>query len=74
MDMSTITSLISNLGFPIIACVFMGKYLLEFSRSNEKTILDITEKHNEEMKQIVDALNNNTNAINLLSEKLGGEK
>lgn len=52
MDAQTITSLISTVGFPIVACIYMA-YLVK----------DMNEKHANEMGTIKDALNANTSAI-----------
>lgn len=61
MTIETIINLISSVGFPIVACVAL------FVMNNKQT-----ERHNEEMSKITESLNNNTNAITRLSEKLEG--
>lgn len=55
MDAETITSLISTVGFPIVACIYMAV-----------TVNDMNTKHKEEMDSMRDALNANTNAIDKL--------
>lgn len=55
MDVANITSMISSVGFPIVACIFMA-YMLK----------EITEKHETEMNNMREALNSNTNAITKL--------
>lgn len=55
------TQLISSLGFPIICCYFLFKQNV-----------DIMAKHEEEMRKITEALNNNTLAITRLCDKIGG--
>lgn len=62
MDISTITSLISSVGFPIICCAAM------FWLMNKQT-----EQHKEEMEKLTQALNNNTVALNRLELKLGDD-
>lgn len=59
MDVSTITSLIGSLGFPI-ACSIALFYQLHKSDEN----------HKEEMTKVTEALNQNTIAISSLTEKL----
>lgn len=59
MDMSIITTLISNFGFPIFAFVMIFYYMVK-----EK------EAHKEEMSKVTEALNNNTIALNKLSERM----
>lgn len=55
MDANTITTLVSSVGFPIVACIYMA-YLVK----------DMNEKHANEMSSIRDALNANTTAIQKL--------
>lgn len=61
MDIEVLTSIISNVGFPI-ACVVAMFWQLNKER----------DAHKEEMSQMTDALNNNTTAITKLCDKLGG--
>ena len=60
MDMSIITTLISNFGFPIFAFVMIFYYMIK-----EK------ESHKEEMEKVTEALNNNTIALNKLVDRMG---
>lgn len=60
MDLSAITSLISNLGFPIACCVVMF-YMLYKEQQN----------HKKEMDTLTTAIDNNTLAIQTLAEKIG---
>lgn len=57
--LDTILQTISNLGFPIAACIFLAKY-----------ISDQSKEHKEEMAIMTDALNKNTQAIIVMSEKI----
>ena len=57
--LDTILQTISNLGFPIAACIFLAKY-----------ISDQSKEHKEEMAIMTDALNKNTQAILVMSEKI----
>ena len=59
MDFQAITQFIGTLGFPIAACC----YLL-YSREKD------AQRHKEEMDKVTDALNNNTLAIQHLSDTL----
>ena len=56
MDVKAIGEFISTIGFPIVACLLMGKY---FSKRDEKYQNDL-----EKMRDIVD---NNTKALNELN-------
>ena len=60
MDVTTITSLIGSLGFPILCCIVLFKQVDK-----------ITEAHNAEIKEIKEALNNNTIALTKLVERIG---
>ena len=59
MDITQIAQLIGSLGFPIVACCYMAW-------SNEKESL----RHAEESAKMVEAINNNTQVLNLLSERM----
>lgn len=59
MELEEILTAITNIGFPIAACIAL--FL-----DNRKT----RESHTMEMKQVTEALNNNTIAISLLSERM----
>lgn len=57
--MNEIITLISNIGFPITAAIFL---FLQLNKSNEQ--------HSQDMKAITEALNNNTLAITKLTERI----
>lgn len=59
---NVIIQLVGSLGFPIACC---GALFWRMVKSDEK--------HAEEMKQMSDALNNNTVALTRLTEKLEKE-
>ena len=52
MDIATITTIISNVGFPIAACLAMWGMLQK-----------MTEKHKDEVDSLRDSLEKNTEAI-----------
>lgn len=60
MDVSTITALISSVGFPIACCIYL-------IYSNIKT----EEKHAEELEKIRQTVENNTHAMIKLCERIG---
>lgn len=62
MDANTIISIVSGLGFPIVACFGCAWYINKQSDS-----------HKQEIDKITEALNNNTLALTRLIDKLGGE-
>lgn len=71
MDATTITTMISSFGFPIVACLAMGWYVKYQTDENKKEIKEMTSEHKSEMAEVTTALNNNTLAIQKLCERLG---
>ena len=59
MDINTITTLISSVGFPIFCCIAIFYYMQKES-----------EKHAEEVKNLTDVLQANTLAITQLKDAL----
>ena len=73
MDMSSVAHLISNLGVPI-ALLFSSFWLLDQERKDHKKEVDsLREEFSEDRAQMVEALNNNTLAIQHLSDVMGGD-
>lgn len=76
--METWVQIISSLGFPIVACICMAKYVKEQTKANREDVKELNKQHSEEMNafkdEIKEALNNNTMALNKLCEKLEREK
>lgn len=72
MSMSDIVSLISGLGFPIVACCAMGMYIYKTNQSHTQEIARLNDQHQAEVTKMTEALNNNTIAITKLCEKLNG--
>lgn len=68
--METFISIISSLGFPIAACLYMAKYVREQTASYRQDIKDLRKEHKDEIAKVSEALNNNTIALNKLCEKL----
>lgn len=60
MDLNTVMTAISSLGFPIAMCIAMFWYMTKQ-----------TETHKEEVAKMTEALNNNTLALNRLEMKMG---
>ena len=67
MDASTIMSLISSLGFPIIACIYMAKYVEKQINNYRTDIKEMQAEHKEEIGKVTEALDNNTKALIELS-------
>lgn len=70
MDAATITQLIGSVGFPIACCVAMGYYVHEETNKQRDQISEIERRHSDEMNSITTALNNNTLALQKLTDRL----
>ena len=65
-----IIQIISTLGFPIACCLGLGWYVKMQTDNYRNDVKDIQREHKEETKQMTDALNNNTLALQHLAEKI----
>lgn len=72
MDVSTIVSLISSLGFPIIACIYMARFVTKQLDSYRADIKELQDEHKAEIGKVTEALNNNTKALIELSAYIKG--
>ena len=70
MDAAMITQLIGSVGFPIACCVAMGYYVHEETDKQREQISEIEKRHSDEMNSITTALNNNTLALQKLTDRL----
>ena len=72
--METWAQLISSLGFPIVACIYMALYVKEQTKNNREDVKALNAEHSKEMNafkdEIKEALNNNTRALEKLCDKL----
>lgn len=59
MDVDTITTLISSLGFPIVVCVALGWYIVYRDKQT-----------NAEMESLKETIENNTLVIQKLTDKI----
>lgn len=66
MTWDIINTLLSSTAFPILACIALGWYVYHTNEKNNERIDALNEK-------VMAALNNNTEALTRLTEKLGGE-
>ena len=65
-----IIQIISSLGFPIACCLGLGWYVKTQTDNYRNDVKEIQREHKEETKQMTDALNNNTLALQHLAEKI----
>jgi len=66
--MDQIWSMIGQYAFPIVACVLMGWYVKYIQDNYRKDINEISVRHKSEMDDVTKALNNNTLAIQKLTD------
>lgn len=66
--MEQIFSVIGQYAFPIVACIVMGWYVKYIQDNYRKDISDISIRHKDEMEKVTAALNNNTIAIQRLTD------
>lgn len=71
--MEDILSLLGQYAFPIVACIAMGWYVKYIQDNYRKDIQELSENHREEMNKVTSALNNNTLALQKLTDVIGGK-
>lgn len=69
MDANIVT-IISSLGFPIVACLGLGWYVKYQSDLNNAEVREMRQEHQAEVAKMTEALNNNTLAIQRLIDKM----
>ena len=72
MDIKGLSDIISTVGFPIVCFIMCGWYVKYREDKNDEKIDKLNTMHDDESKQMVSALNNNTLALQKLTDKLGG--
>ena len=71
--MGDMLTIITNMGFPIAACIAMAWYVKDTTTNHREEVRQLNIQHQEEMSQVTQALNNNTLALQRLCDKLGEE-
>ena len=72
MDFNAISDLISAVGFPIVCFIMCGWYVKYREDRNDEKFDKLNGQHDEENRRMTDALNNNTMALQKLTDKLEG--
>ena len=70
MDFQTIASLVSSIGFPIVACLALGFYVKYQTDKYDQSVKELQKEHKEEVTKMTEALNNNTLALQKLVDKI----
>lgn len=74
MDLQAVLSAISTVGFPIICVIAMGMYVKYITDKHREQIDLMNDDHKKEMTEMTQALNNNTLALQRLTDHLGGKE
>ena len=70
MEASTITTIISSLGFPIFCCLCLGWWIKSTTESFNKQLEDTRKDHKEEIKSLKESLDNNTLVLTKVLDRL----
>lgn len=74
MDVSSLGSLISSVGFPIV-CFLLCCYYMKYREDvNDQKFEALNHQRAEEVQKMVDAVNNNTLVIQKLLDRMEGNK
>lgn len=77
MDVQTILTIISTVGFPIACCIALAWYVARETKMQREETQQLNQQHTNEMlafkDEIKEALNNNTLALTKLCERLDKE-
>ena len=65
-----ILSIVGQYAFPIVACIAMAWYVKDQSDKNRQQLSKIMDDHKTEVKEITIAINNNTLALQRLSDHM----
>lgn len=71
--MQDIVSIVSAVGFPIVAAIGCAYFVKWQYSENQKQISEMRKEHKDEVEKMTEALNNNTLALQKLIDKLGGD-
>ena len=71
MDVNTILQAVGTVGFPIVCAIAMAWYVKYVTDRNREDIEKLNTQHQQEMKDVTTALNNNTLALQKLSDVIG---
>ena len=68
MDFGTLSSFIQTVGFPAVCVVGMGYFVKYITDQHHEEIEKMNEQHRAEMSEVTTALNNNTIALQKLTD------
>ncbi len=70
MELSTIVTAISSVGFPIIACVMVYKAMMDNNKDFNAQVRDMMKLHSDEIKSLQKTVDDNTTVIARLLDRL----
>lgn len=73
MDYNVLSQIIMTIGFPIVACCACGWFIVYTTKAHAEEIQRLHELHNSEIKEITEAVNNNTLVIQKLLDRMDKE-
>ena len=72
MEVNALSQIIMTIGFPIVACCACGWFIFYMTKAHREELQRFQDLHNTEIKEITNAINNNTLALQKLVDKIGG--
>ena len=75
MDYATISTFIQTVGFPAVCVLGMGWYVKYITDQHHDELQKMQDQHRQEMNDVTQALNNNTLALQKLTDyiTIGGD-
>lgn len=71
MNINDIMTAVTTVGFPIVCCGAMMYYVKYTTDKHREGIEALNTQHRDEMKEVTNAVNNNTLALQKLCDKMG---
>ena len=68
--MTEVATIISSVGFPIVACLGLAWFVRYQTDQNNKEVAEMRKEHQDEIGKVTEALNNNTLAIQKLTDMI----
>lgn len=71
MNINDVLTAVTTVGFPIVCCGAMMYYVKYTTDKHREEIETLNTQHKDEMKEVTNAVNNNTLALQKLCDKMG---
>lgn len=68
MNVNDIVTIITTVGFPIVACGAMGWFVKDQTDKHREDMTEEREKHQDEVSSLAEVIHNNTLAIQKLTD------